>query len=105
MNLWGLIFILSISLYPMYMVVLGLCLQVLGKKLWESTSLSGITQNKYFFSIVLPLTLPAIFGGLFLVFMEVLNDYGAAKYFGINTFTTGIFRTWTALEDINSSIF
>ena len=37
--------------------------------------------------------------------MEVLNDYGAAKYFGINTFTTGIFRTWTALEDINSSIF
>tara|TARA_B110000027_G_scaffold133252_1_gene161262 strand:- start:1557 stop:2573 length:1017 start_codon:yes stop_codon:yes gene_type:complete len=37
--------------------------------------------------------------------MEVLNDYGAAKYYGISTFTTGIFRTWTALEDLQSSIY
>ena len=42
---------------------------------------------------------------MFLVFMEVLNDYGAAKYYGVNTFTTGIFRTWTALEDLQSSIY
>jgi len=105
MNIWGLIFILSISLYPYVYGSSWVMFTSLGKKLWESTSLSGITQNKYFFNIALPLTLPAIFAGLFLVFMEVLNDYGAAKYFGINTFTTGIFRTWTALEDINSSIF
>lgn len=105
MNIWGLIFILSISLYPYVYGSSWVMFTSLGKKLRESTSLSGITQNKYFFRIALPLTSPAILGGLFLVFMEVLNDYGAAKYFGINTFTTGIFRTWTALEDIKSSIF
>ena len=27
-------------------------------------------------------------GGLTLVLMEVLNDYGAVKYFGIPTFTS-----------------
>ena len=42
---------------------------------------------------------PAIVGGLILVLMEVLNDYGAAKYYGVNTFTTGIFRAWFSLEE------
>ena len=37
--------------------------------------------------------------------MEVLNDYGAAKYYGISTFTTGIFRTWFSLQDPKSAIY
>ena len=39
---------------------------------------------------------PAIIGGLALVIMETLNDYGAVKHFGVPTFTTGIFRTWVS---------
>jgi ABC-type Fe3+ transport system permease subunit len=31
--------------------------------------------------------------------MEVLADYGTVAYFGIATFTTGIFRTWYGLGD------
>jgi iron(III) transport system permease protein len=37
--------------------------------------------------------------------MEVLNDYGAAQYFGVNTFTTGIFRSWFALEEPETAIY
>jgi ABC-type Fe3+ transport system permease subunit len=37
--------------------------------------------------------------GLTLVLMEVLNEYGAVKYFGVSTFTTGIFRAWFSLGD------
>ena len=36
--------------------------------------------------------------------MEVLNEYGAVKYFGVNTFTTGIFRSWLSFGDVNGAI-
>ena len=52
----------------------------------------------------MPLSKPAIISGLFLVVMEVLNEYGAVQYFGINTFTSGIFRSWFSLGDINGAI-
>ena len=38
------------------------------------------------------------------VVLEVLNDYGVVKYYGIQTFSTAIFQTWFGLGDIESSI-
>ena len=105
MNIYGLVWILSFSLYPYVYASTRLIFQSYPTRLKDTASLLGASKNKYFFKIALPLASPAIIGGLFLVFMEVLNDYGAAKYYGINTFTTGIFRTWTALEDLQSSIY
>ena len=36
--------------------------------------------------------------------MEVLNEYGAVKYFGVNTYTTGIFRSWFSFGDVSGAI-
>lgn len=36
--------------------------------------------------------------------LEVLNDFGVVKYFGINTFSTAIFKTWFGMGDVNSAI-
>ena len=36
--------------------------------------------------------------------MEVLNDYGAVKYFGVNTYTIGIFRSWNSMNDTEAAI-
>lgn len=47
-----------------------------------------------FFYVALPLARPAIIAGLSLALMETLADYGTVQYFGVSTFTTGIFRTW-----------
>ena len=49
--------------------------------------------------VALPLARPAIVAGLSLALMEVLADYGTVAYFGVSTFTTGIFRTWYGLGD------
>ena len=49
--------------------------------------------------VALPLARPAIITGLTLALMETLADYGTVEYFGIPTFTTGIFRTWFGLGD------
>ena len=50
-----------------------------------------------FAAVALPLARPAIVAGVALALMETLSDYGAVQYFGVDTFTTGIFRTWFGL--------
>ena len=57
-----------------------------------------------FFSLSIPLIRPAIIAGVALVAMETLADFGAVQHFAIPTFTTGIFRTWTGLYDLNTAL-
>src|SRR5690606_12304345 len=65
----------------------------------------GVGELRSFFKLILPLARPAVIAGLILVLMEVLNDYGAAQYYGVNTFTTGIFRSWFSLEEPETAIY
>jgi iron(III) transport system permease protein len=105
MNIYGLIWVLSFSLFP-YVYASSLAMfSSIPRSIRESSDLLGASNWRYLRSVAFPLASPAIISGLFLVFMEVLNDYGAAKYYGINTFTTGIFRTWTMLEDLQSAVY
>ncbi|MEM1216918.1 MAG: iron ABC transporter permease, partial [Bacteroidota bacterium] len=105
MNIWGLIWVLSISLYPYVYAATRAIFLHYPTALRENVLLLGGNEANYRWKIAFPLATPAIIGGVFLVYMEVFNDYGAAKYYGINTFTTGIFRTWTALEDLQSAVY
>jgi iron(III) transport system permease protein len=105
MNMYGLIWVLSVSLFPYVYAGTRTVFKSFPKQLFEASTLLGASRLRYVFRVALPLASPAIIGGLFLVFMEVLNDFGAAKYYGIQTFTTGIFRTWTALEDLQSAVY
>jgi len=105
MNVTGLIWVLSISLYPyVYVASRAFFLNQSGR-LFEASRLLGAGEFKTVFKLILPLARPAIIGGLVLVLMEVLNDYGAAKYYGVSTFTTGIFRAWFALEEPETAIY
>lgn len=52
-----------------------------------------------FSSVALPLARPALVGGVSLVLMETLNEFGAVQFFGVDTFTTGIYRTWFGLGE------
>ena len=62
-----------------------------------------MSQFKTFFKIIIPISRVSIFSGLFLIIMEVLNEYGAVKYFGVNTFTSGIFRSWNSMGDVDTA--
>ena len=57
----------------------------------------GADSRRVFWRVVLPVARPAIVGGLALVLMETVADYGVVEHFGVQTFTTGIFRTWFAM--------
>lgn len=52
-----------------------------------------------FATVAVPLARPAIVGGVSLVLMETLNEFGAVQFFGVDTFTTGIYRTWFGLGE------
>ncbi len=105
MNLPGLIFILSFVLYPYVYVLARASFVKRSRNLLEAGRLLGSSSYRAFFKITLPVARPALVGGVSLVIMEVLNDYGAVKYFGIGTFTTGIFRAWFSLGDINAAVY
>ncbi|MDZ7780080.1 MAG: iron ABC transporter permease [Gemmatimonadota bacterium] len=70
----------------------------------EAARVLGRGHASVFWTIGLPLARPALAGGVALVLMEVINDYGAVKYFGVPTFTTGIFRAWFSLGDLDSAV-
>ncbi|MCB1507287.1 MAG: iron ABC transporter permease [Hyphomicrobiaceae bacterium] len=59
----------------------------------------GRTRFGTFISVALPIARPAIFGGAMLALMEVLADFGTVAHFGVQTFTTGIYRAWFSLGD------
>lgn len=105
MNIYGLVFVLSVSLYPYIYVASRAFFLNQSNNIIEASKLLGASERKTFFKLILPLARPAFVGGLILVLMEVLNDYGAAKYYGINTFTTGIFRAWFSLEEPETAIY
>ncbi len=63
----------------------------------------GLSPVQIFFRILFPLARPAIAAGTALVLMETLADYGTVSYFGVPTFTTGIYRAWFSLGDPVSS--
>nr|WP_206378261.1 iron ABC transporter permease [Sneathiella limimaris] len=59
----------------------------------------GRKPFRVFFEIALPLARPAIVAGLALALMETLSDFGTVQYFAVDTFTTGIYRTWLGLGE------
>jgi len=67
--------------------------------LGEAARLAGARPLAAFFRIDLPLAWPAVAGGVALVMMETLADYGAVSYFAVDTFTAGIYRAWLGLGD------
>ena len=96
--------LLAFSLYPYIYSVSRISFSLFGSKYYDLAKNLGLSGYQTLIKVVLPLSKPAIFSGLFLVIMEVLNEYGAVKYFGVNTYTIGIFRSWNSMNDSGAAI-
>ena len=98
-SLPGAIFVFTFSLFPYVYLLSKIAFVSQSTAFYEVARLSGSNSWNIFTKIAIPLSRPAIVGGIVLVSMETLADYGVADYLGINTFTKGIFRTWFNLGD------
>lgn len=70
-----------------------------GANQFEAARTLGLSPGTAFVRVMLPLARPAIAGGVLLALMETLADFGAVSYFGVDTFTTGIYKAWFGLGD------
>ena len=95
----GAIAMLTLALYPyIYMLSKVAFIEQAQNTLEASRSL-GCKPWRSFFTVALPLARPSIIAGLSLVLMETLSDFGTVQYFSVDTFTTGIYRTWAGMGD------
>ncbi len=96
-SLGGAMLLLILTLYPYVYLAARLAFQEQSVACLEVSRSLGYGPWASFRKVVLPLARPGIVAGCLLALMETLNDFGTVSYFGVDTFTTGIYRTWTAL--------
>ncbi|MBD2861541.1 ABC transporter permease [Paenibacillus oceani] len=104
MSVKGAVFIFTLFLFPYVYLITKTFLEKQSAAFIENARLLGKNPVHIFFRIVLPLSQGAIVGGASLVAFEVLNDYGVTKHFGIQSFTTAIFKTWFGMSDVDSAL-
>ncbi len=104
MNIQGAIFIFTLFLFPYVYIITKSFLEKQSSALIENARVLGRKPLDIFFSVVLPISRGAIIGGVSLVILEVLNDYGVVSYYGVPAFSTAIFKTWFSMGDIDSAV-
>lgn len=104
MSAKGAVFIFTMFLFPYVFIITKSFLEKQAASLIETSRLLGRNSLEIFWHVILPLSRTAIVGGVSLVILEVLNDYGVVKYFGVPTFSTAIFKTWFSMGDVDSAI-
>lgn len=104
LNIYGVTCILSLAMFPYVFILARISFASLSSTVVELVSLHNISSMKAFFTVYLPLAYPAIFGGTILAVMEVLSDYGTVAYFGVDTFSVGIFKSWFGYGNLAEAI-
>jgi iron(III) transport system permease protein len=98
-NIWGAIIMLILVLYPYVYLLARVAFLEQSVCTLEASRALGANPWQSFFTVALPLARPSVIAGLALALMETLNDFGTVQYFGVNTFTTGIYRTWLGMGE------
>ena len=102
-SMGGAITVMTLVLYPyVYLLARAAFLEqsvcvlevsrTLGKSAWQC-----------FWQGALPLARPAIVVGMTLAMMEALNDFGTVDFFGVKTFTAGIYDVWLNMDNISGA--
>jgi iron(III) transport system permease protein len=98
-SLGGAVLMFVFVLYPYVYLLLRTAFIERASGMLEASRTLGLGPWRSFMRVSLPLARPAIVAGAALALMETLADYGTVSYFGVQTFTTGIYRAWFSLGD------
>jgi iron(III) transport system permease protein len=98
-SIGGAALVFSFSLSPYVYLLVRTALSERAGQLMEAARLLGSPLRERVFRVALPLARPAIAAGVALVLMETLADFGVVSYFGVQTFSAGIFKAWLAMDN------
>lgn len=98
-SIGGAVLMLALVFFPYVYLITRAAFIEQSSAAMEAGRTLGLGPWASFWRIALPMARPAIATGVTLALMETLADYGTVHYFGVTTFTTGIFRTWYGMGD------
>jgi iron(III) transport system permease protein len=98
-SLGGAVWVFVFALYPYVYLLVRSALMERANHLMEAARLLGAGLTRRIVRVALPLARPAMAAGVLLAVMETLADYGVGSYFGIQTFTTGIYKAWLSWDN------
>jgi iron(III) transport system permease protein len=98
-SLGGAVLVFTLALYPYVYLLARTALAERAVHLMEAARLLGAPLSRRIREVALPLARPAVSAGVALALMETLADFGVSSYFGIQTFTAGIYKAWLAMDD------
>lgn len=98
-SLGGAVWVFIFSLYPYVYLLARTALGERAAHLMEAARLLGAPMRRRVSQVALPLARPAVAAGAALALMETLADFGVSSYFGIQTFTAGIYKAWLAMDN------
>ncbi len=98
-SLPGAVLLFVLCLYPYVYLLARAALGERAVRLMEAARLLGAPMRRRVLAVALPMARPAIAAGTALALMETLADYGVGSYFGLATFSTGIYKAWLVMND------
>ena len=98
-NTPGAVWVFTFSLYPYVYLLARTALAERASQLMEAARLLGAPMGRRIREVALPLARPAVAAGVALALMETLADFGVASYFGVQTFTAGIYKAWLVMDN------
>ena len=98
-SLGGAVLVFTAALYPYVYLLARAALAERAVHLMEAARLLGAPLSRRIRAVALPLARPAVAAGVALALMETLADFGVASYFGIQTFTAGIYKAWLTMDN------
>jgi iron(III) transport system permease protein len=98
-SLGGAVLVFTAALYPYVYLLARTALSERAVHLMEAARLLGAPLSRRIRQVALPLARPAVAAGVALALMETLADFGVVSYFGIQTFTAGIYKAWLSMDN------
>jgi iron(III) transport system permease protein len=95
----GAVLVFTVALYPYVYLLARTALSERASHLMEAARLLGAPLSRRIREVALPLARPAVAAGVALALMETLADFGVSSYFGIQTFTAGIYKAWLSMDN------
>jgi len=98
-SLPGAAFVFVFVLYPYVYLLARTAFLARTASMIDAARSLGLSPFATWLRVNVPLARPAVVAGSLLAIMETIADYGAVSYFGLQTFTTSIYRAWFSLGD------
>ncbi len=95
----GAAWVFTFCLYPYVYLLARTALMDRATHLMDAARLLGAPMSRRIREVALPLARPAVAAGVALALMETLADFGVSSYFGIQTFTAGIYKAWLVMDN------